>query len=434
MKILLCQSYLGPNNQEPLVFPLGLAYIASMLEDKHELMGFDPSVVQNPLNELSSILEDFHPDIVGVSLRNIDGIFSFYKCSYYLPFVSLIRHIKKTAPWCRLVVGGAGFSAFPEEIMARNPEIDFGMISEGEYTFAQLAENLGHPELIQNLYYRRAEKVVFTGKAPLADFDTLPSPSRTIFDLAMYKNKPAVGIQSKRGCNYGCIYCLHAYYMGSSCRLRQPKKIVDEIEVLVNEHDINYFYLVDPVFNFPLNHSREICHEITQRKLDIKWEAAFRPDLVNAPFMEECVKAGCTLFDFSPDGASDDALSLLGKSYTVETIEKTINLVRKTENAKVSYEFMYDLPGKNAGHIIGLARLFPKIVSLDNKLSSLTLSKMRIFPHTKLYDIALEQGKINQKTDLLFPTHYESGPASLASILPPLIRKAALTFQKIKSL
>lgn len=381
------------------------------------------------MKELSSILDKFNPDVVGVSFRNLDSIFSSRKRSYYPPFVSLIRSIKEKAPSSKIVVGGAGFSAFSKIIMEKNSEIDFGIVSEGEYVFSELLENLDHPERVKNLVFRKNGKVVFTERAELIDFNCQPQPSREIFELWRYKNEPvAMGIQSKRGCGFECIYCLHRFIMGRNYRLRSPKKVVDEIEELVTEHGIQNFYFADPVFNFPFNHGQKICSEIIKRKLDISWEAAFRPDFINARYMETAIKAGCRLFDFSPDGASNGALRALGKNLTVNHIEKTIDLTQRIENACVAYEFVYDLPSNNAEHIVGLMRLFPKIMLIANtKLRYLTLTKMRIFPGTPLYEIALKEGKIRDESDLLYPVHYEA-PSS--DILPKLALGSAFLFQK----
>jgi radical SAM superfamily enzyme YgiQ (UPF0313 family) len=424
MRVLLCQSYLGPQTKEPIIFPLGEAYLASMIEKEHELRCFDPNVSSDPANELGSILEDFRPDVVGVSFRNVDGIFSFNKRSYYPQFVSLVRTIREKAQSCKLVVGGAAYSIFSKEIMEKNREIDFGIVSEGEYAFATLLKNLDNPERVKNLVFRKGEKLFFTGKDEFLDFNDLPAPSREHFDLKAYKNKPAsMGVQSKRGCGFECIYCLHGFLMGRTYRLRSPRKVVDEIQELVQEHGVNSFYFVDPVFNFPLDHGREICMEIIKRKLDIQWEAAFRPDFINAPFMQMAIKAGCRLFDFSPDGASDSAMRTLGKNLKVEHVEKTIELARKTERACVAYEFVYDLPANNPEHNLGLIRLIPKIKLLcGTKLRYLLLSKMRIFPNTPLYEVALRQGKITKDVDLMFPVHYESKTHSTANFLPYLVQ------------
>ncbi len=149
MKVLLCQSYLGVRSGEPLVFPLGLSYLASLVKEKHELHCWDPNVSENPMRELPGIITKINPDVVGISLRNIDSVFSFNKRSYYSPFVSMIRIIRENAPSCKLVVGGTGFSIFAEEIMNKNPDVDLGIVSEGECSFAELLENLDHPERVK---------------------------------------------------------------------------------------------------------------------------------------------------------------------------------------------------------------------------------------------------------------------------------------------
>ena len=434
MKVLLCQSYLGPGTPEPLVFPIGLAYLASSLNDNYEVQVWDSNTSEDPVKDLSSILENFKPDIVGVSLRNIDSVICSSKRSYYVPFVSFIRMLKQKLPSCKLIVGGPGFSIFSKEIMKRNKEIDFGVVSEGELVFAQLLGHLDHPEHVKNLVFRKKGKLFFTERAELVDFDTLPPPSREKFNMKMYQNiQAAMGIQSKRGCSFGCIYCVHRFYMGTVCRLRSPKKVVDELEDLVNNYDLKSFYFVDPVFNYPLNHAREICLEINRRKLNIQWEAAFRPDFINARFMEEAVKAGCILFDFSPDGASNEAMRILGKNLRVEHVDRTISLARMVEGVTVAYEFLYDLPSGNAWNNLGLVRLFSKISVLNStKLRYLLLSKMRIFPNTPLHKIALSQGKISEATDLLFPVHYESGGlTSFTNIFPRISRGSAISIQKL---
>jgi anaerobic magnesium-protoporphyrin IX monomethyl ester cyclase len=73
MRVLLLNSYLGSRSSEPIVFPLGLAYLASTLRE-HELLCWDPNIVEAPFTELASILDRFVPEVIGLSLRNIDSV------------------------------------------------------------------------------------------------------------------------------------------------------------------------------------------------------------------------------------------------------------------------------------------------------------------------------------------------------------------------
>lgn len=433
LRVLLCQSYLGPQASEPRIFPLGLAYLASSIQADHEVLCWDPNVAQNPKHELLSLLERFDPDIVGVSLRNIDNAFSFHKRSYYPPFVSMVRTIRAAKPDCKLVVGGSGFTLFAHEILTRNPEIDFGIVSEGEQSLAALLADMNHPPRIRNLAFRKNGRIIFTEKA-YVDFSSLPVPARDIVKLEKYRAVPySMGVQSKRGCAFNCAFCSVKYLVGHDYRLRSPRAVVDEIEELVDKYGLRSFFFVDPTFNSPFDHSRKICHEITRRKLNVDWAAEFRPETMNASFMKEAVKSGCSLFSFSADGASDRAMQKLGKNLTVRDIERTIHLVSRTDNAKVGYSFLYDLPYCNREHTLGLLRLVPKIMMhCEPKVQFVCLTRIRIYPHTSFYETVLSQGKIHPNTELLYPIHYVSGsPMSMGSLLPYFLRGSSVLFDRL---
>lgn len=396
-----------------------------MVKEKHELHCWDPNVSDNPMEDLPRIVAKLNPDVVGVSLRNIDSVFSFNRRSYYSPFVSMIKTIRQNAPVCKLVVGGTGFSIFAEEILQNNPEADFGIVSEGERAFTELLKNLDRPEKVDGLIIRKNGRLAFTAKRDWASFEHLPLPTREFFNLNKYKRQPyAFGVQPKRGCVFGCIFCPSRVIWGCPLRLRPPEKVVDEIEMLVKDFGVQSFSFAEAAFNFPLPYSRELCRELIRRKLEIKWAAAFNPAYVNQAFMEEAVRAGCELFSFSPDGASDNAIRFLGKNFNVQSVEKTISIAHNISGANIGYSFLYDLPRYNGEHVFGLARLVSKIIAgLGSKLRFLSFSKIRIFPRTMMYETALKQRKITEDTDLLLPTYYESAsPLHPASSLPSVLR------------
>jgi hypothetical protein len=170
-----------------------------------------------------------------------------------------------------------------------------------------------------------------------------------------------------------------------------------------------------------------------RRKLNIKWKAEFRPDFLNATFMKEAVESGCELFDFSPDGASDYAMQVLGKNLRVTDVEKTVEWASKIENAKVAYNFVYDLPSGNMGQSYGLARLFTKMMSNCRcKLEFLSLTKMRIYPQTRLYQVALRERKISADRSLIPPVYYERSPMkNFEDVFARLLRFSSAGFRKV---
>jgi anaerobic magnesium-protoporphyrin IX monomethyl ester cyclase len=434
MRVLLCQSYLGDvSTAPPLAFPLGLAYIASMIKDEHEVYCWDSNITQEPVNELLQLLKKVMPDVVGLSFRNIDPASSFTHHWYYPFFVSIIKTIKRAVPSCKLVVGGCGFSLFAKEIMERNHEIDFGVVGEGEHSFASLLKDLDHPERVHNLVFRKNGQILFTERT-WEDFASLPPPSREFFNLKEYRKKRySISVQSKRGCGFNCIFCPTEFLFGCRYRLRSPKKVADEVEELVNFYGFESYFFVDSTFNHPIEHARKVCQELIKRKLEVNWTAEFTPGFINERFLKEALQTGCRFFYFSPDGASERALKMLGKEFHVAHIEKTISLARSLEGMNVGYSFMYDLPLYNSEQVTGLARLVPRMIAeLREKLYCLSLTKLRIYPHSELHEIALREGQVDNSTDLLHPTYYSAASNfSMNSIIIQLLQKSCSCFDVI---
>ncbi|MFC1636786.1 cobalamin-dependent protein, partial [Planctomycetota bacterium] len=179
MRVLLVQSHLGRIQYSPPLFPIGLCYVATGLT-KHTVKIIDLNIWELPLayNMLEKELSEFNPDVVGISIRNIDTTYRFDVFYHFKTIRPTAQLIKKHNPDITLLVGGPGFSLFAQKIMERVPEFNFGIYLEGEESVAELLDNLNSPETVKGIFIRKNGAVQFTGQRQFQDFDTVATPKR----------------------------------------------------------------------------------------------------------------------------------------------------------------------------------------------------------------------------------------------------------------
>ncbi len=421
MKILLIQAYLGKHI--PPTFPLGLAYLAACLPD-HEVRILDLNIYQDPYAEFQRLAVEFLPDIVGVSLRNIDDQSRLAIRYFYKEYRLLIKLIKQLLPHIPLITGGAGFSMFAGKIMERNPEIDFGVLHEGEKSLPDLLNNLDTPQNVKGILYRNNGAVIFSPQRELPDVKSIPFPRRELLALPEYPvaSLPyALGVQTKRGCSLDCTYCNYPFLSGNKVRLRVPASVVDEIQELQKKHGISNFIFTDSVFNVPINHAQQICEEIIHRGLKVKWGAYLDLRFADEDFLVLAKRAGCDDFICSPDAVSEGALKGLNKGITKADIDRVYKLFKHNEKFKqvhVYFSFLLNGPGETFFGLLQILFYYIKIkVSLSGR-GDASVNWIRIEPDTDIYKLAKKNKSLDPYTDLLPET--EAGCSSLFYSQPPL--------------
>ena len=79
-----------------MVPPLGEAYLASYLLNKgHEVKILDLTLSSDFKTDVSKAINDFNPQLIGISIRNIDSTTYPGNLFFYLPVKGIIQYIKK---------------------------------------------------------------------------------------------------------------------------------------------------------------------------------------------------------------------------------------------------------------------------------------------------------------------------------------------------
>lgn len=404
MKVLLTQGYL--HGTEIPVYPLGLSCLGACLT-KHEVKIYDPNVESSALGGLLECIQDYKPDVIGLSLRNIDSTNKRKVVFYYDMFRDMVSAVSAVLPEnCLTVIGGSGFSMFAEEIFKDLSQIHFGIYREGEMTFPLLLDNLEQPAKVPGLFYRDSETILFTGPAQQTDPGSITFARLSHLNPAAYKrHDDSIGVETKRGCNLHCIYCIYSFLNGKKLRLRPPEAVVDDVEQII-QSGCNRFTFVDSAFNYPQGHAEKICSELINRNLQIRWSAWFHEQFITESFIELCIKAGCEKFIFSPDGFSDVTLKKLGKSFNKADILACFDIMRKFDGIEMCFNFFKNPPGNTLSTFFSLLSFYIRAKTVLKKRVHFEFNSLRIEPHTRLHELALLEGIVEADDNLLFPRQY----------------------------
>lgn len=416
MRVLFIQTLSVEGAAPERVYPIGIVILAGSLRERGYTVDIlDMNIEPDPFGALKNKLLNFKPDVVGLSLRNIDPLAN-KTCSLIPPFLVTARLVAAVMPESWIIAGGAAFSLFPERLMREAPELHYGITGEAETSLPLLLASLENPPRINGLCRRDRTGITIDALSQGLDMTHYARPNRSLLDPALYSRintyVPAIGIETKRGCPFHCAYCVYPVLQGRRLRSRPPRDVVDEMESLNKEYGIVRFHFTDPVINYPGDHIEEICFEIIRRKLKLKWDGFMREDHFSEKNAALFEKAGCECFSFSPDGLCQESLDVLDKRLAESDILRAAEIAARTDVLTV-YHFMVNVPGeteKTCDKGLGfLERIYDQHWNKKN-LGTVVLNTIRILPGTRMEALARARGVIGPDADLLYPTYYNPGP------------------------
>lgn len=324
MKILFVSG-----NREKLpdaVVPLGLLYIMANTPECHERVLVDLCFEADPFAALTDSIRKHAPGLIAISMRNIQN--NDYtglpdNLAYYARLVSVCKQVSG-AP---VVVGGAGFSVMPRELMG-HLGADYGIAGEGERAFPQLLAALESGDGIDRvggLYHRTGDECSDVRCVPappdFLDMTTLIAPSRDGIDPRYFSVYGMDSIQTKRGCPLRCDYCTYPIIEGRKGRARPAESVVDEMFASLERNpDINHFFIVDSVFNLPKSHAKRVCRELIARRWQTPWTCYANPLGFDQEFADLAREAGCAGMEIGSDSGCNEVLKRLRKGFTVDHI------------------------------------------------------------------------------------------------------------------
>lgn len=389
------------------VYPLGLDYVANAIAADHEVRLADMNDMEDN-HSLAEVIDDFLPDMIGISLRNVDNSDTTDPKEFIAEYRELVGAIRDHSD-ALLVLGGSGFTLFPREIIEAL-EADYGIIGEGEKLplLLRAIEDQERISGIPGVITRGADGVV---PGPW-EHDFTRSFHKDSSYLRFYlKNGGMLNLQTKRGCGFQCIYCTYPHIEGNKLRLVPPRDVADAA-LRIQEAGARYFFVTDSAFNGDYYHSMEVARAFIKSGVSIPWGAFFAPTNPPEDYYRIMADAGLTHVEFGTESLSDDILASYRKPFRVDHVFGAHKAARDA-GLHVAHYFLLGGPGENYESL-------DRTLSDADRLEEAVLfffCGMRIYPYTALYDIAVEAGQISESQSLLEPVFYESEAISNEEII-----------------
>jgi len=406
--------------REPFpVYPLGLDYVAGSIAARHEVRCLDLNCLDED-QALERAVSAWNPEIVGLSLRNVDNTDGRAPRSYLGEYRRLVLRVRRCTD-ARIVLGGSGFTLFPDEAMALL-EADYGVVGEGE-RLEGLLEALASGRDLLGLPGVVTRRGPGGGPSPAAPAPW-PHPVRRRFDtgaehVGFYlRNGGMLNLQTKRGCPFRCVYCSYPRIEGRRMR-RVPAGDVAATALRLQEAGARYLFITDSAFNADVDHSLEVARSLRERGITIPWGAFFAPVALPAGYFETMAACGLTHVEFGTESLADGVLKAYGKPFRRRQV-MAAHRAALAAGLHVAHFFLFGGPGETEET---LADSLEQIERLEKTVLMLFVG-MRIYPNTPLHELAVREGQIAAAQSIVEPVFYRPSGISLSAIAPRLTEQA----------
>ncbi|MBT3206463.1 MAG: B12-binding domain-containing radical SAM protein [Gammaproteobacteria bacterium] len=320
---------------------LGLRYLSSRLKQHdHQTMMVkmtgDSWVVEKSIHE-------FKPHVVGFSL-----IFQ-----YLLPnFRSLIKFLRDKGINAHFTIGGHYASFEYQGLLNTIPELDSVARFEAEDTLLELTEKIVANENwrgLPGLAWRDNFGIQTVQRQGRMDLDELPFPDR---DNIQYESQglPTAAVLGSRGCAWSCSFCsIITFYAENGTkgrRMRDPVKVVDELEYLHKERGVRVILWQDDDFlaggKVAYEWAKSVAIECIRRHLQhgLRWKISCRSNEVRQHIIEPLVEAGLTHIYLGVEAGDENDLKHLNKLMRSETHLRAASVIERFD---LSFDFGFML-------------------------------------------------------------------------------------------
>jgi radical SAM superfamily enzyme YgiQ (UPF0313 family) len=397
-----------------------MATVASALtEAGHQVRQFDWLAAGRDAGQLQRAIGAFDPEVVALSIRNIDRIDSLAESAEAWE----LGEARDVVAWVRqftnvpVLAGGPAVSVMPPEVR-QYVGADLAIPGEGEQaiveavaavTQARSAAARQGAGSVPAVWPLGPERLCGRQCAPCFDPDL----------VAYYRDKTGIiGLQSKRGCPYHCCYCTYPDLEGTQIRARDIEAVVADLERLQRDFHVDTVFFVDSVFNDPQGQYLELAEALAGRNLGVRWAAYLSPRGLTSEALKLCRRAGLYAVELGTDATTDTTLEGMGKPFRWAEVAQTNRMLVQREIACAHF-VIFGGPGETPATV---REGLDNIARLDHCVV-MAFTGVRVYPRTPLQRRAVAEHLVRETDSLFDPVYYTS----------PLVDKAWMERQVSES-
>jgi len=384
-------------------WPLGLACVAAATEKAgHRVKLLDLFSEAQPRSALEQTIAQFHPQVIGVSVRNIDDQ-AMKNTTFFLDQVKEVVSDCRAVSDAAIVLGGSGYSMFPDSCL-EYLNADMGIQGEGESVFPALLERLQEGSDLSGLPGLYLSGRGLQGNRTfLKNLDCVPLPGVDTLIPSLARDQDFwLPVQTRRGCPMNCSYCSTATIEGCLLRKRTPGKVVQWLKEWVRA-GFHRFFFVDNTFNLPPSYAKALCSEIVAARLEAVWRCILYPIRIDEGLIDKMAQAGCREVSLGFESGSEMILQGMNKRFSLQQVRQVSRLLADHGISRMGF-LLLGGPGETKETVLQSLHFAD---SLNLEAVKVTVG-IRIYPYTALAERAVHDGVVCPEDVLLFPRFYVS--------------------------
>jgi len=135
---------------------------------------------------------------------------------------------------------------------------------------------------------------------------------------------------------------------GGACRHRDPREVVDDSRHCGAIFGVDNVFFTDSIFNDAGGGHLALAEEMLRRHTKVRWASFFRPQRLEREQLRLLKRAGLYALELGTDAADDATLAALGKGFTFEDVLRSAQACAE-EGLLAAHYVMFGGPGGDAG-------------------------------------------------------------------------------------